>query len=356
MVQGMSRPEIKGKPQDPPLPRCSQPAVEFSVLVTCYYEEKSIDEFHARLSQSLKALGRSYEIIIVNDGSLDRTWEKVVAIFERDNNVAVALDLTKNSGQLAAITAALSESRGKAIVLMDSDLQLAPEELPSLVSEYDKGFDLVTGYRVNRKDSLFRIIPSKIANVVMRRASHSDIYDFGCTFKIYNGTVLRAFHYGPTHVFSTVEVVSRIQRISQVPISHSTRAHGKSGWTFKKLMQFNMDNIAMMSERPFQTIGFMCLVAILLFILRLGLELIVPIRVMRSVSNGLLLNAIIIAILINVGLSSMVGEFAIRAFLRGKDMPKYISRDIRRRHETAASTEATPERPESHEPTVHEEY
>lgn len=321
-------------PELSPVSGISHRGIEFSALVTCYFEEKSIDEFHLRLARALEGLNRSYEIIFVNDGSLDRTWEKVIAIFERDSHVAAVLDLTKNSGQLAAITAALSESRGRAVILIDSDLQLDPEELPSLVAEYDKGFDLVTGYRVNRKDSLLRIIPSKLANVIMREASQSDIHDFGCTFKIYNGNVLRAFHYGPTRIFSTVEVVSRIGRISQVPIAHHPRKHGKSGWTFTKLMQFNSDNIAILSERPFQTLGALCLFAAVLFGLRLLLELFVTIRVLPYVSNGLLLNAIIISILINIGLSSMVGEFAIRAFLRGKEIPKYIVRNALRREVT----------------------
>src|SRR5258708_180771 len=122
--------------------------VEFSVLITCYYEENSIDEFYGRLSTTLEKIGRPYEIIFVNDGSRDGTWQKIKTIFSKDCHVHAALDLSKNSGQLAAITAALSESRGPAIVLFDSDLQLRPEELPLLVAEYDKGFDLVTGYRV----------------------------------------------------------------------------------------------------------------------------------------------------------------------------------------------------------------
>jgi glycosyltransferase involved in cell wall biosynthesis len=314
--------------------------IEFSALITCYFEEKSIDEFHTRLTQTLERLDRPYEIILVNDGSLDRTWDKVAAIFEGDSRVSAALDLTKNSGQLAAITAALKESRGRAIILIDSDLQLAPEELPLLVAEYDKGFDLVTGFRVNRKDSLWRIIPSKLANVIMRKASQSDIKDFGCTFKIYNGDILRAFNYGPTRIFSTVEVVSRIGRITQVPITHYPRKHGKSGWTISKLMKFNSDNIAILSERPFQALGALCLIGVVLFVVRLLLELVITIRLLPSVSNGLLLNAVIIAILINVGLSSMVGEFAIRAFLGGKEIPKYIVRDALRRVPTPSSESA----------------
>src|SRR5580704_11782254 len=139
--------------------------IEFSILITCYFEENSIDEFYQRLSSTLESLNRSYEIIFVNDGGRDGTWEKLKAIFAKDPHVHAIVDLFKNSGQQAAQTAALNESRGRALVYIDSDLQLAPEELPTLVAQYDRGFDLVTGYRKNRKDSLFRIIPSTLANV-----------------------------------------------------------------------------------------------------------------------------------------------------------------------------------------------
>ena len=105
-------------------------APEFSMLVTCHFEERSIEEFHARLSAALASLGRSYEIIMVNDGSTDGTWEKIKAIFAKDPRVRVVMDFFRNAGQQAAITACACEARGRALVLMDSDLQLMPEELP----------------------------------------------------------------------------------------------------------------------------------------------------------------------------------------------------------------------------------
>ena len=305
----------------------ASPDVEFSVLITCYYEENSIDEFYTRLSATMEKIGRPYEIIFVNDGSRDGTWQKIKTIFEKDCHVNAAVDLSKNSGQLAAITAALAESRGSAVVLFDSDLQLLPEELPLLVAEYDKGFDLVTGYRVNRKDSLFRIVPSLLANVIMRRASHSAIRDFGCTFKIYNAELVRAFHYGPRHLFSNIEVISKLDRICQVPVTHLPRKHGQSGWTFSKLMKYNTDNVVVLSERPFQITAFLCFAMTVVFVFRLLLEAVFPIRILPLVSNGLLLNVLVIALLVNVALLSMVGEFTIRAFLVSRDLPLYIVRE-----------------------------
>jgi glycosyltransferase involved in cell wall biosynthesis len=305
----------------------TRPDIEFSVLITCHYEEKSIDEFYRRLSATLESLNRSYEIIFVNDGSRDGTWEKLKAIFAKDPHVHAVLDLFKNSGQQAAATAAANESRGKALIYIDSDLQLAPEDLPHLVAEYDRGFDLVTGYREDRKDSLFRIVPSLLANVIMRRASHSKIRDFGCTFKIFNALAVRAFSFGPRHVISFVEVISKIDRIAQVPVTHHPRRYGHSGWTFTKLMKYNTDNLMILSERPFQATALLCIATALLLGARILLYRFYPFIILASVSNGLLLNATLIALLVNVALISWVGEFAIRSFFAHRAVPMYIVRE-----------------------------
>jgi undecaprenyl-phosphate 4-deoxy-4-formamido-L-arabinose transferase len=301
--------------------------IEFSVCITCFNEEKSIDEFYRRLSAALESLHRSYEIIFVNDGSRDATWEKLKGIFARDPQVHAVLDMFKNAGQQAAATAAVEEMRGRALVLMDSDLQLAPEDLPRLVAEYDRGFDMVTGYRQHRQDSLFRIVPSKLANVIMRRVSRSNLRDFGCTYKIFNGALVRAFETGPHKLLNGVEMIAKIERIAEVPVSHFPRRYGKSGWTFSRLMKYNMDNVVVLSERPFQVVGFLCIVVTCLLIARIGLNLLFPVAILSSVTNGLLLNAIVIALLINVALLSLIGEFAIRSFFRQKQIPLYIVRE-----------------------------
>ncbi|HEO69927.1 MAG TPA: glycosyltransferase, partial [Candidatus Hydrogenedentes bacterium] len=232
---------------------------DITVCITCHFEEASIDEFHARLSAAMESLGRSYEILMVNDGSSDRTWDKLKTLFAKDLHVTCVMDFFKNAGQQAAITACMCQGRGKAFIIMDSDLQLAPEEIPLLVEEYEKGYDMVSGYRKNRHDSLLRIVPSKIANMIMRRASQSDFRDFGCTFKIYNAKLVRAFNYGPRHIFSNVDLIAQAGRRVEIPVTHYPRKYGKSGWTFRKLWQYNMDNVVKLSQRPFQILASVCL-------------------------------------------------------------------------------------------------
>jgi glycosyltransferase involved in cell wall biosynthesis len=309
-------------------------APEFSMLVTCHFEERSIEEFHARLSAALESLGRSYEIIMVNDGSTDGTWDKIRAIFEKDPHVRVAMDFFRNAGQQAAATACMCEARGRAFILMDSDLQLMPEELPLLVAEYDRGCDLVSGYRKNRRDSFWRVIPSRLANVIMRRASRSTMRDFGCTFKIYNADLIRAFRFGPARVFSNVDAIARLQRWAEVPVTHQPRRYGNSGFTFRKLWQYNMDNLVSMSQRPFQIIAGLCLAASVLFLLRIASAFFVDFNVLDGVTTGLLLNVTVFALLAMLAVLALVGEFAIRCFVILQGHPAYIVRETLRRGES----------------------
>lgn len=302
-------------------------APEFSVLISCHFEENSIEEFHARLSDALENLHRSYEIILVNDGSTDGTWEKLKTLFAKDPHIRVIMDLFRNSGQQAAVTAAMTEARGGAWVLLDSDLQLDPAELPLLVAEYDKGADLVSGYRQNRKDSLWRILPSRMANMIMRRASDSTLRDFGCTFKIYNADLLRAFNFGPYHVFSNVDAIARLNRCTEVPITHHPRKYGLSGWTFRKLWQYNMDNLVKLSQRPFQVLAGFCFLGGILFALRILLAFFSRGGIMNEVTPGLILNTVFFFALITLSAIALVGELVIRSFLTLQHCPAYIVRE-----------------------------
>ena len=166
--------------------------LDLSAVITCYFEEQSIDEFYTRLSATLESTGRTYEIIFINDGSTDATWDRLRSIFERDPRVSAAVDLFRNTGQTNAATPGMMLARGRAILLIDSDLQLDPEELPKLLTAYDAGAHIVSGYRLDRKGSTSRRLPSLLANIIMRRASGSEIRDFGCTYKIYDARLVKA--------------------------------------------------------------------------------------------------------------------------------------------------------------------
>jgi glycosyltransferase involved in cell wall biosynthesis len=212
------------------------PHILLSVVVTCYNDEPRIEEVHHRLDAALRTLNRPYEIVFVNDGSTDRTFDCLKAIFERDPH-AVCLDLFQNAGQWAALTAGICAARGDRIALFDSDMQIAPEDLLRLMEEFDKGYDMVGGRRMNRKDPLRRVLVSDIVHVFLRRAVRSNIHDVMCSFKMFNADYIRAFGFGPRHTFRPLTVIRSIENASEIPVAHYPRLHGDSGWGLRALIR-----------------------------------------------------------------------------------------------------------------------
>lgn len=301
---------------------------DFSIIITCYFEEESIDEFYTRLRAAAESLGRSYELVMVNDGSTDGTFAKLKGFFEEDPRVTTVIDIYRNAGQVNAMTAGLTHARGNAFVFMDSDLQLDPEELPLLVAEYDKGYDIVSGCRKDRKDSFLRTLPSKLANVIMRKVARHSLSDFGCTYKIYDAALIRAFEFGPFKTWRTAYVFSRAERCTEVPVSHHERKYGSSGWTFRNLLGFAMDHLVGISERPFQLVSVACFAGAVLFAVRIALAWTIDASFLDEVSPGLILNAVVLSLLVVLAVLAMVGEYVMRSFLATQRYPGYVIRTI----------------------------
>ena len=213
------------------------------------------------------------------------------------------------------MTAVITHARGRAFVFIDSDMQLDPEEFPTLLAEFDRGDDIVSGVRKNRRDSLLRVVPSKLANAVMRRVARHDLTDFGCTFKI----------------FRTAYVFSRAGRVKEVPVTHHERRYGRSGWTFRKLFAFYMDHLVGLSERPFQLLSLSCLLLAGLFGLRLLASWPVPLSILAEVTPGLILNVIVLGLLLLLGVLSLIGEYVMRNFLMLQRYPGYVVRELRQK-------------------------
>ena len=304
---------------------------EFSVVVSCYFEEQSLEEFHRRLKKTLEELGRSYEIIFVNDGSTDGTLERLNALYEKDPGIHAVVDLYRNSGQAAAVTAGCALARGRRLVFIDSDLQLDPEDLPLLVERVDQGYDVVSGYRESRKDAWPRRLLSSLANGLLRRVAGNPLRDFGCTFKILDAELVRAFGFGPFKVVRLVSIIAAAGRCAEVPVHHRPRRYGRSGWTLGSLTSYWLDNAVLLSRRPFQLLSMLCFAVGMLLVLRVAVGLLLPIPVLPNVSNGLILNALAFSLLVIVGVSAGIGEYVIRSFLMLQGSPAYVVRTVRKR-------------------------
>jgi glycosyltransferase involved in cell wall biosynthesis len=199
---------------------------QVSVVIPVFNEEGNVSQLQMELESALKAI--PYEIVFVDDGSQDRTVERI----RRGARVQV-VELAKNSGQSAAIYAGLANASGTIIVLMDGDLQNDPKDIPRLVAEIDKGFDLICGYRVNRKDNWFKRVQSSIANKVRSRFTKDGIRDTGCTLKAMRQECREALipFYG-MHRFIPALIKGLGYRITEIPVNHRPRQSGVSKYNF----------------------------------------------------------------------------------------------------------------------------
>lgn len=213
----------------------------FSIVIPVYNEVDNLEPLHEEMVQVFDKLGKSYEIIYVNDGSRDGSIEKLLEIQKRAACVVV-VDLRRNFGQTAAIAAGVDHSRGDAIVLMDADMQNDPHDVGMLLARLDEGNDVVSGWRKDRHDVfLTRRLPSMIANELISYVTGVHLHDYGCTLKAYSRDVMDEVKlYGEMHRFIPVFATASGAKISEVVVNHRARTRGKSKYglwrTFKVIL------------------------------------------------------------------------------------------------------------------------
>jgi glycosyltransferase involved in cell wall biosynthesis len=206
---------------------------EITVLVPVLDESGTVEELAARVATVLDGLGRSFEIVFVDDGSRDGTPARVLAARQRDPRVRL-VRLRRNFGKAAALTAGFDHSHGALVVTMDGDLQDDPEEIPRLLESLEAGpFDLVSGWKRERRDPLGKKLPSKLFNWATRRLAQVDLHDFNCGFKVYRREVLEQVPiYGELHRYIPVLASRRGFRVGELAVRHHPRRSGvsKYGW------------------------------------------------------------------------------------------------------------------------------
>jgi glycosyltransferase involved in cell wall biosynthesis len=240
--------------------------LQISIVVPFYNEEENIEELYDQLTRVLKGLGKSYELVFIDDGSTDRTRDILLKIFESDKTVKV-IRLRKNFGQTAALQAGFDHARGEVIISMDGDLQHDPEDISRLLAPIDEGFDIVSGWRKERKDHfLLRRFPSWVANRIMRLLSGVKIHDFGTTFKAYRREVLKGIRlYGELHRFIPALISRTGVKITEVPIKNVVRQKGRSNYGLSRVRRVLFDLITVkfiisFIDRPLQFFGLIGLI------------------------------------------------------------------------------------------------
>ncbi len=220
----------------------TQPSGErATVIVPLLNEEDNIPILYEALTEALR--GRDYELIFVDDGSVDGSQQVLRALAESDEEHVTVIEFRRNFGQTTAIAAGIDYSSGEVIVLIDADMQNDPSDIPMMLDKIDEGYDVVSGWRVDRKDPfLTRRFPSRVANWLISRVTGVPLHDYGCTLKAYRRDVLQGFRlYGEMHRFIPAYAGSVGARIMEVPVKHHPRLHGKPNYGLERTIKVLLD-------------------------------------------------------------------------------------------------------------------
>ena len=213
-----------------------------SVVVPIYNERENVLPLHEALTHALRALGRSYEIVLVDDGSDDGTRDVLAELVASDPHLRLVL-FRRNYGQTAAMAAGFRACRGRTIVSMDGDLQNDPADIGRLVAKLEEGYDVVCGWRRDRRDRVStRLLPSRVANFLISRVTGARIHDTGCSLKAYRGWVVRSLHlYSDMHRFLAALGAGLGARITELPVRHHARRAGISKYGLVRVFRVLAD-------------------------------------------------------------------------------------------------------------------
>lgn len=309
---------------------------KLSVVIPLYNEVESIPALQMKLNEALAALAIPYEIIIVDDGSKDGSFEKLCAWHESDSHLKV-IRFRRNFGQTAAFAAGFDLARGEVVVTLDADLQNDPSDIGLLLSKMNEGYDVVSGWRVNRQDPfLSRRLPSLIANTIISKVTGVALHDYGCSLKAYRREVVKGIHlYGELHRFIPAVASWMGITVAEVPVQHHARQFGQSKYGLSRTVRVLIDLIAVRfllsySTRPLQIFGLLGLSAFSLGTI-LGLYL-SAIKIFGGQNIGerplLMLAILLVMVGVQLVMMGLLGELIVRTYHETQDKPIYVVREI----------------------------
>ena len=314
----------------------TETAPELSIVVPVYNEAENIERLYAALVDELAKVGRSYEIIVVDDGSDDGTFSNLVNLAESDPALRL-LQLRRNYGQTAAIAAGFDHARGSIVVPMDGDCQNDPADLPVLLAKIDEGYDVVSGWRQDRKDGLMRRLPSRAANWLIGRVTGVRLHDYGCTLKAYRAEIVRETRlYGEMHRLLPALANQTGARIAEVPVRHHPRTAGRSSYGLGRTLKVPLDLLtvkflSVWATKPSYVFGGSGAILCVLgsgFVVWTAYEKIVNhIYVYRQ--PALLVGVFLFTIGLNLILLGLLAELIVRTYHESQSKPVYLVRDTR---------------------------
>lgn len=306
-----------------------------SVVIPVYNEKENIQRLNASLLGVLKTLERPFEIIYVDDGSSDGTFSILQNICAESHDVK-AIRFRRNFGQTAAMAAGFEYAKGATIVAMDGDMQNDPADIPRLLAKLEEGYDVVNGWRKDRKDKfLSRRIPSIIANKIIGRATGIRLHDYGCSLKAYRADVIKHVPlYGELHRFIPALASIYGARITELPVNHHARLYGKSKYNISRTFRVIMDLLTVLflksfSDRPLHIFGGIGLSLLLLGFVIDGYLAIEKIFFGATLANRplLLLGTLMIITGLQIFSMGILAEIQIRTYYESQNKPVYSIRE-----------------------------
>jgi len=332
----------RAEPVVAPLPVPGPAPPEISIVVPVYDEEQSVERLHEELVLALSGLGRSFEIIVVDDGSRDETYARLTRLAASDSRLKL-VKLRRNYGQTAAMAAGFDHARGDVIVPIDGDLQNEPSDIPRLLEKIDEGYDVVSGWRKDRQDSFLRRLPSRLANWLIGRVTGVRLHDYGCTLKAYRADIMRDTRlYGEMHRFLPTLAYQAGASITEIPVGHRPRTTGKSkyglGRTLKVLLDLmTVKFLSVWSTKPSYLFGgagaLLCLLGTAFVTWTAYEKIFNDVYVYRQPS--LIVGVFLFTIGFNLILLGLLAELIVRTHHESQSKPVYLVRERRNFEEPA---------------------
>jgi len=320
-------------------------AVDLSVVIPVYNEEDNVEGLCRKLHAVMPTLGRSYEMILVDDGSSDRTWERLVEQAARIPHLKL-VRFRRNYGQTAAMSAGFHQARGEYVVTLDADLQNDPADIPKLLEKMKEGYDVVSGWRKDRKDPFInRRLPSMLANGLISWITGVHLHDYGCTLKAYHRDVVENLQlYGEMHRFIPGLASLVGSRIGEVVVTHHPRTRGKSKYGISRTFRVILDLVTVKfllhySTGPIQMFGKIgacfALPGLLLLLFIIGANL--SYHLFGTTVGALLIKRsfwvttsfMLIFFGVQFVTMGLLAEIQIRTYHESQNKPIYVIREIR---------------------------
>jgi glycosyltransferase involved in cell wall biosynthesis len=313
----------------------SHAQTSLSLVVPIYNEEESIPYLYERLTTEMERLGYPYEIIAIDDGSRDRSFELLRNLAANDHRLRV-VRFRRNFGQTAGFSAGFSRARGDVVVTIDADLQNDPADIGTLLSRLNDGYDVVSGWRSNRQDPFWnRRLPSQIANRLISWATGVHLHDYGCSLKVYRRDVLENIQlYGELHRFIPAIASWQGVEVTEMPVNHQARQFGSSKYGISRTVRVLLDLMTVRfllsyGTRPMQIFGLFGLISIMAgFFIGLYLAFLKVTYNEALADRPLLLLSVLLLILgvqsISIGL---LGELIVRTYYETQKKAIYVVRE-----------------------------